>query len=110
MAETIQQAKASILKVVDESLRQRALVILNQIANTDDLIWASEVEDGSVLIERIAADGKIGFSIEPDEKDSWYIVTKKGIVDYGLLAETTVSDLMLRFLQAGIMKFNGDLV
>ena len=63
---------------------------------------AFNVDDGSVLIEWIAKDFRIGFSIEPEpEASSWYFVSNTNLKDIGLsglISEIAIRDLVLWLL------------
>ncbi|MHA1290504.1 MAG: hypothetical protein ACTSPB_24235 [Candidatus Thorarchaeota archaeon] len=54
----------------------------------------SIVEDGSVLVEWIFDSFRVGFSIEPDEKESgWYLVTNRTLGDISASGHTLDVDI-----------------
>jgi hypothetical protein len=68
-------------------------------------VRASLEEDGSVLIEWMTQDFRLGFNIEPNPTDSgWYVVTSKRIGEtgaHGFLSSTDKANLIsliLRFI------------
>jgi len=59
-------------------------------------------EDGSVLLEWIFSDFRIGFNIEPNPDDSgWHLVSNKTLNEYtasGQLADTNMNEIIIRLL------------
>jgi hypothetical protein len=78
-------AREVVNSASDKELAKAAILILaelqvqlDEILNAEDLppFRAFEAEDGSLLIEWIFTHFRIGFSIEPDKKDSgWFLVS-----------------------------------
>ena len=62
---------------------QTALFIYRQSAvdlSCIPRLSASTVDDGSILFEWISADYRIGFSIEPDPRESsWFLITSENL-------------------------------
>ena len=67
-------------------------------------LLAFDVEDGSILIEWIFDDFRVGFGIEPTPSESsWYLVSNAGLGDINLAGdipknELETQDLMLRLV------------
>ena len=62
-------------------------------------LQAFKVDDGSILIEWIFDDFRIGFSIEPDvQESSWYLVSSKNLGEIsasGYISGTDIKNLIL---------------
>ena len=57
--------------------------------------YTFKAEDGSLLIEIIGEDVRIGIALEPNlSESSWHYVTKKGICDFGIFGEDAMRDII----------------
>jgi len=113
-----EQARALLPSISD---RQMAQAVKNLIDTIDEVVYAfvaaggnidalsplraSLPEDGSVSLEWISPDFRLGFNIEPNPDDSgWYIVTSKRLDEigaYGVLSGLNsrgLIDLVLNFV------------
>ena len=111
----IRTAWSTVGQVEDEKVADEAKRILSVIAETIlifqkravDLkhlprLHAFDVQDGSILIEWIFDDFRVGFSIEPiPTESSWYLVSNAKLGDIGESGnisqdESETQDLMLK--------------
>jgi hypothetical protein len=65
-------------------------------------LLAFNVDDGSVLLEWVSKDFRMGFSIEPDSRDSgWYLVTNRNLGEIsasGYTSQINIHPLILWLL------------
>lgn len=80
-------------KTDNQEVAKEARILLSNVEDLLDKFWklgmdltflprlhANNAEDGSLLIEWIFSDYRIGFSIEPDLQESgWYLVSNKNL-------------------------------
>lgn len=89
-----------LLSIVGELVSSLAKLGFDMGNLTPLRAWS--VEDGSILVEWIFTDFRIGFSIEPDPDDSsWYLVSNQSLGDIGAsgyLTNKNVDTLVLWLL------------
>ncbi len=112
-ATLIEAAIKKICKVENKTVQSQAVRILLTLSeiikffkdNHIDLshlppLWASEVEDGSIILEWAFPDFRIGFGIEPNpDNTSWYKVANKNLGDkneYGYLNEKNFESVIIK--------------
>lgn len=98
-ASIVEEAKDLISNIVEFALDLQRLNV--DISNIPSL-YALNLEDGSLLIEWLFPNYRIGFSIEPNIKDSsWYLVSTVELIDYntsGTLSNVDKKALLVELL------------
>jgi hypothetical protein len=111
-ADLLTQAWSTVRRTEDPDVARRARELLSTIQETIapfgqlraglerfPPLWASNVDDGSVLIEWIFSDFRIAFSIEPDAKESsWYLVSNENLGGVRALGYTSDVDMRMLIL------------
>lgn len=103
----------------NEDIAERARMLLSMMIETinsfehfgfnmDFLpsVRAFNVDDGSVLIEWIFTDFRIGFNIEPNPEDSsWYLVSNKKLGEIGASGYISSAEMETKTLVVWLLSF-----